>query len=77
MVSPVSCVQVGIWTPEKNENSKFTLGTLNLCLKLPKKMQKIIDESDHTRLRKLKSLNLTDIWQFSDVFLIGDDQIDI
>ena len=29
------------------------VGTLNLCLKMPKKMQKTRDESDHFRLRKL------------------------
>ena len=29
--SPDFCVQVGIWTPEKNENSKFTL---EVCSKL-------------------------------------------
>ena len=29
------------------------MGTLNLCLKMPKKMQKTGDEPDHSRLRKL------------------------
>ena len=39
---------------EKNNFFKVCLvGTLNLCLKMPKKMQKTRDESDHSRLRKL------------------------
>ena len=29
------------------------VSTLNLCFKMPKKMQKTRDESDHSRLRKL------------------------
>ena len=28
------------------------VGTLNLCLKVPEKMQKTTDECDHSRLRK-------------------------
>ena len=41
---------------EKAEKKFFKVclvGTLNLCLKMPKKMQKTRDESDHSRLRKL------------------------
>ena len=60
------------------------VGTLKLCLKVPKKMQKTRDESDHSRLRKLQkpvencqSLNLTKFLQFLDVFLVGDDRIDL
>ena len=35
-------------------SSKYPLvGTLNLCLRMPKKMQKTRDESDHSRQRKL------------------------
>ena len=40
-----------------NAKKKFfkvcLVGTLNLSLKVPKKMQKTRDESDHSRLRKL------------------------
>ena len=59
------------------------MGTLNLCLKVPEKMQKTRDESDHCRLRKRQKtaknkpiLHLTDFWQFLDVFFVGHDRID-
>ena len=58
------------------------VGTLNLCLRVPEKMQKTRDESDPSRLRKLpktapklQNLNLADFLQFLDVFSVGDDQI--
>ena len=37
---------------EKNFFKVCLVGTLNLCLKVPKKMQKTRDESDQSRLRK-------------------------
>ena len=54
------------------------MGTLNLCHRVPEKMQKTRDESDPSRLRilpKLQNLNLADFLQFLDVFSVGDDQI--
>ena len=45
-------------TPLKRQKKKFfkvcLVGTLNLCLKEPEKMQKTRDESDHSGLRKLQ-----------------------
>ena len=59
------------------------MGTLNLCQKMPDKMQKSRDEFDHSGLRKLKktakklqNYNLADFCQFLDVFSVWDDRID-
>ena len=44
-------------TPLKGQKKFFKVclvGTLNLCLKEPEKMQKTRDESDHSGLRKLQ-----------------------
>ena len=38
--------------PEKKFFEVCLVGTLNLCLKVPKRMQKTRDESDQSRLRK-------------------------
>ena len=39
---------------QKNFFKVCLVGTLNLCLKVPEKMQKNRDESDHSGLRKLQ-----------------------
>ena len=47
------------------------MGTLNLCLKMPEKMQKTKNESDHPGLRKrpkTKKNEIFDFAQFSTVF---------
>ena len=58
------------------------MGTLNLCLRVPEKMQKTRDKSYPFRLRKLpktapklQNLNLADFLQFLGVFVVGDDKI--
>ena len=56
------------------------MDTLNLCLKLPKKMQKTEDDSDKSRLRKFpktaKKNAKLEFGHFLDVFSVWDDQID-
>ena len=44
-------------TPTKGQKKFFKVclvGTLNLCLKEPEKMQKTRDESDHSELSKVQ-----------------------
>ena len=72
-----------LYNARKNFFKVCLVGTLNLCLKVPEKMPKNRDESDHSRVRKCQktdkirqSLNLTDFGQFLDVFFVGDDRID-
>ena len=69
--------------PEKKFFKVCLVGTLNLCLKVPKKMQKTRNQSDHPRLRKRpktvknrRHLNWVDFWQFLDVFSVWHDRID-
>ena len=71
-----------LYKAKKNVFKVCLVGTLNLCLRVPEKMQKTRDESDPSRLRKLpktapklQNLNLADFLQFLDVFSVGDDQI--
>ena len=59
------------------------MGTLNLCLRVPEKIQKTRDECDAFRLRKLpktarklQNINSADFLQFLDVFSVRGDQID-
>ena len=57
------------------------MGTLDLCLRVPEKMQKTRDESDPNRLKKLpktapkpQNINLADFdsfWTFSQSGMIG------
>ena len=60
---------------EKNFFKVWVVGTLNLCLKVPKKMQKTRNQSDHPRLRKRPKTvknrpnsNVAFCWQFLDIF---------
>ena len=69
--------------PKKNVFKVWVVGTLNLCLKVPKKMQKTRNQSDHPILRKRPKTvknqtnsNVVYFWQFLDVFSVWDDQID-
>ena len=56
------------------------MGTLNLCLKVPDKMQKTRGESDYSRLPKnyftLQKLNLVNLFQLLYVFSVLDNWID-
>ena len=57
------------------------MGTLNLCLKMPEKMQETRNESDHHGLRKRQKtgektlFDFLQIQQFLDVFLAHVDWI--
>ena len=56
------------------------MGTLNLCLKIPEKMQKTRNESDHAEKLSKNHLELTKIKighfsQFLDVFSAQDGPI--
>ena len=60
------------------------MGTLNLCLKVPKKMQKTRDESNQSRLKKRQKttengqhMNLADFWHFLAVISALIDRIDL
>ena len=53
--SPPNCclkLQIPFIRPEKNFFKVWVVGTLNLCLKVPEKMQKTRNQSDHPKLRK-------------------------
>ena len=63
---------------KKNFFKVCLVGTLNLCLKIPKKMQKTRDEPDHSRLqklpktaKKLQNQNLANFCQFWTFSLSG------
>ena len=58
------------------------MGTLNLCLKEPEKMQKTRNQSDHPRQRKRPKTgkiqpnsNFAIFWQFLGVFSAQSDRI--
>ena len=76
---------LSIWSifkkkPKKNFFKVCLMDTLNLCLKLPKKMQKTKDDSDKSRLRKFpktaKKNAKLEFGHILDVFSVWDDQID-
>ena len=71
-------------SPLKGQKKNFfkvcLVGTLNLCLKVPEKMQKTRDESDHSKLRKRQTnckkwqnINLANFFYICSVW---DDLID-
>ena len=72
-------------TPLKGKKKIFKVclvGTLNLCLKEPEKMQKTRNKSDHPRQRKcpktgknLPNFNFAIHWQYFGVFSAKSDQI--
>ena len=72
-------------TPLKGPKKFFKVclvGTLNLCLKEPEKMQKTRNQSDHPRQRKrpktgkiLPNSNFAIFWQFFGVFSAQSDRI--
>ena len=48
--SPDYCAQLGIWTPEKNKNSKFQLEAFSKLLSLPSIFSKIGDFSENKKM---------------------------
>ena len=75
-VSEMALFMVNFQDKAKKKFSKVCLvGTLNLCLKEPEKMQKTRNQSDHPRQRKRPKTgknqpnsNFAIFWQFLGVF---------
>ena len=73
--SPPNCrlkLKIHFRRPKKNFFKVWVVGTLNLCLKVPKKMQNTRDESDHSKLRKRQKTaknSKTWVWPIFEILL--------